>query len=78
MQSMVNDLLTTSEAAIRLNAADSSVRLWRRQGKFPNVKQCGRDWLIPESDLEGFDKRTPGRPPKPAIPKTAKKKAVKR
>jgi excisionase family DNA binding protein len=67
------ELLTTKEVANRLGAAESSVRLWCDQQKFPNAKQYGRVWLIPASDLGGFVKRDPGRPPKAGAEPSAKK-----
>jgi transposase len=63
-------MLTVREAAERLGAGESSVRLWCSQGKFaraaPNETPRGPFWLIPESDLKGFEKRERGRPPKTA------------
>lgn len=61
--------LTTSEVAQRLDAPHPTVKLWCRQGKFPNATleetPRGPVWLIPESDLANFTKPTRGRPPKP-------------
>jgi len=60
--------LTTSEVASRLGIGKSTVNLWCNQGKFPHAESVeelrGPVWLIPESDLDGFVKPTPGRPPK--------------
>ncbi|HXD32673.1 MAG TPA: helix-turn-helix domain-containing protein [Pyrinomonadaceae bacterium] len=60
-------LLTVREVAERLDVAPSTVRIWRIAGRFPNAQAeetaRGRVWYIPESDLEGFEKRGPGRPP---------------
>jgi len=60
-------LLTVREVAERLDVATSTVRIWRIAGRFPNAQAedtpRGRVWYIPESDLEGFEKRGPGRPP---------------
>jgi excisionase family DNA binding protein len=56
-------MLSTKETAEQLNAGESSIRLWCDQGRFPNAQKVGRDWIIPESDLQGFEKRKPG--PKP-------------
>jgi hypothetical protein len=58
--------LTTAEAAEKYGAAQSSMRVWCWQGRFPNAERKGRDWLIPEGDLEGFEARGRGRPPKAA------------
>ncbi len=58
--------LTTSEVAKRLGVGKSTVNLWCNQGKFPSAESVeesrGPVWLIPESDLDGFVKPTPGRP----------------
>lgn len=60
-------LLTVREVAERLDVAPSTVRIWRIAGRFPNAQAeetaRGRVWYIPKSDLEGFEKRGPGRPP---------------
>ena len=68
--------LTTSEVAKRLGVGKSTVNLWCNQGKFPHAESLeesrGPVWLIPESDLNGFVKPTPGRPKSaPANQKTA-------
>ena len=59
-------LLTVRQVAERLDVAPSTVRIWRIAGRFPNAEAeetpRGRVWYIPESDLEGFEKRGPGRP----------------
>lgn len=61
-------MLTVREAAEKLGAAASSVRLWVRTGRFPGAKleetPVGSYWLIPETDLEGFSIGKAGRPPK--------------
>ena len=60
-------LLTVREVAERLDVAPSTVRIWRIAGRFPNCQAeetpRGRIWYIPDSDLHGFQKRRPGRPP---------------
>lgn len=62
-------MLTVREAAQRLNAAQVSVRMWASQGRFPGARKestpFGDFWVIPESDLDGFQMGTAGRPPKP-------------
>jgi excisionase family DNA binding protein len=61
-------MLTVREAAQRIGAAESSVRLWVRRGRFPGAKleesPVGSYWLIPDTDLENFEMGSPGRPPK--------------
>jgi hypothetical protein len=65
---MADRELTTSEAAERLGMANVTVRLWCRQGRFPNARSedtpRGAIWYIPESDLKDFRPPQPGRPPK--------------
>jgi excisionase family DNA binding protein len=60
--------LTTSQTAERLNVGASTVRLWCKQGKFPNARAQdtprGSVWLIPENDVKDFDKPKRGRVPK--------------
>ena len=60
--------ITTAQAAKRLEVGVSTVRLWCTQGRFPNARAettlRGVVWLIPESDLEGFNKPKRGRIPK--------------
>ena len=62
--------MTVKEVAAVLNAGESSVRMWCVEGKFPHAEYVqsprGAYWMIPESDLKGFEKRGPGRPPKPS------------
>lgn len=61
--------LTTSEAASRLGESDRLVRLWCKQGRFPNARLVshprGDYWTIPASDLKSFVKPRPGPAPKP-------------
>ena len=60
-------MVTAKEAAQIIGAAESSVRLWARTGRFPNARleqsPVGSYWLIPEADLQGFEMEKPG--PKP-------------
>lgn len=71
--------LTTRQVAERYRVLDATVRLWRRRGLFPNAYEMetprGAVWMIPESDLKGFEppKKT-GRPPKSKANGTGKKK----
>jgi predicted DNA-binding transcriptional regulator AlpA len=60
-------LLSTKETAERLGAGESSIKLWCKQGRFPNAQKVSNVWIIPESDLENFAKQKPG--PKPAAKK---------
>jgi excisionase family DNA binding protein len=67
-------LLSTGDVAERLKADESTVRLWCRQGKFPNAQQVGRDWVIPVADVDNFTPPPMGRPKKaPTVNAAAKK-----
>jgi hypothetical protein len=61
-------MLTTNEVASLLGVKPVSVRVWLNEEghpRFPNAQKFGRDWQIPESDLEGQPRnRKPGRPKK--------------
>lgn len=75
-------LLTVREVAARLDVAPSTVRIWRIAGRFPNAQveetERGRVWYIPEADLDGFEKRGPGRPPTKSTKLTKKSKKKSR
>jgi excisionase family DNA binding protein len=68
--------LTTTQAAERLNAGVSTVRLWCQQGRFPNARAeatpRGNVWFIPVKDLKGFVRPKRGRAPTPRRAVTAK------
>ena len=55
---------TTTEAAEILNLSPSSLRVYLGDGEFPNARKEGRDWKIPEPDLNDFKsrRRKRGRP----------------
>ena len=60
-------LLTTAEVADALEVSRPTVTLWCRQGLFPNAIQgaetgTGAAWMIPESDLDEFERPTMGYP----------------
>jgi excisionase family DNA binding protein len=65
-------LLSVSEVADRLKADVTTVRLWCRQGRFPNARQIGRSWIIPDGDIESFQRPEMGRPPKATKEKAGK------
>ena len=62
-------MLTVRETAGRIGAAESSVRLWVRQGKFAGARleetPVGSYWMIPETALSSFEMGKAGRPQKP-------------
>jgi hypothetical protein len=68
--------LTSSQVAKKLSKDNRLVRLWCQQGRFPNARledtPRGPVWVIPESDLNGFEPPAMGRPPKPKQEKTSK------
>jgi hypothetical protein len=70
--------LTTSEAAEKLKVAPVTVRLWCRQGRFPNAYSedtpRGVVWYIPPGDLSDVEPRKPGPVPKSKTNGAAKKK----
>jgi predicted ArsR family transcriptional regulator len=61
--------LSTSQVAERMGVSVHAVRFWIKRGLLPNAYEVqesrGSVWMIPESDLTGFEppKKT-GRPPK--------------
>jgi hypothetical protein len=71
-------MLTVRQVAERINAADSSVRVWAGRGRFPGAyverPPVGTAyWLIPEEALDGFTMGKPG--PKPAAKAAGKARA---
>ncbi len=69
MKSAEIKMLTVREVAEKLDANPGTVRMWCINKTFSNAVQevtlRGPVWLIPESDLKGFERRGPGRPSKP-------------
>ena len=61
-------MLTTTQVAEVLQVSVASVQVWLSEDghpRFPNAVKFGRDWQIPESDLEGLPRgRKRGRPKK--------------
>ena len=60
-------LLTVGQVAERFDVATATVTSWCRRGLFPNAIQGprtgpGRIWLIPEADLDGFERPKVGYP----------------
>jgi excisionase family DNA binding protein len=72
-------MLTTKEVAERLGAAESSVRMWARNGRFSGAREIesprGPYWEIPDTALETFSMGKAGRPAKPKTEATKKGKA---
>ena len=73
-------MLTTKEAAERLQVSEASIRVWlnneeEKARRFPNAVKFGRDWQIPETDVDKLPAgRGRGRPPKLADEKKGGKK----
>lgn len=66
----MKDFLTAGELARRLGVATVTARRWYKLGLFPHAAQVARTgkggiWLVPESDLAGFERPKVGRPSKP-------------
>lgn len=66
---MSKSLLTAAQVAAKLGVSSVTVRVWCRRGLFPHAElketEFGSGWLIPNSDLEGFESPKMGRPSKP-------------
>jgi hypothetical protein len=59
--------LSTGQVAERFNVITDTVRKWCRRGLFPRAREMdtprGPVWMIPESDLKGFEPpKITGRP----------------
>jgi Helix-turn-helix domain len=80
MKKAETNMLTVREVAERLDANPGTIRMWCINKTFPNAVHedtlRGPVWLIPESDLKGFEKRGRGRPPK--VAEGASKKGSKK
>jgi excisionase family DNA binding protein len=65
-------MLTTKEAAERLQVSEASIRVWlndeeEKARRFPNAVKFGRDWQIPEKDVSKLPSGVKrGRPAKKA------------
>lgn len=76
-------MLTTKEAAERLQVSEASIRVWlndeeEKARRFPNAVKFGRDWQIPASDVDKLPSgRKPGRPPKQGTPAPEKRATAK-
>lgn len=53
---------TVKQAAEKLEVGESTVHLWITKGYFPNAQKIGRDWLIPEEEVEAVKPPKRGRP----------------
>jgi hypothetical protein len=61
--------LTTQQIAERYGVSQRTANHWCLQKRFPNALHTvktgiGRIWLVPESDLDGFEPPARGRPRK--------------
>lgn len=66
------NLLTTDQAAARLNVTPARVRVLIREGRLP-AEKFGRAHMIRESDLKLVEHRQVGRPPQAKSNGSAKK-----
>jgi predicted site-specific integrase-resolvase len=57
------ELLGVAKIAERYGVHTNTAQRWCREGRFPNARRESGVWLVPESDLEGFERPRPG--PKP-------------
>lgn len=65
MLTMKKGNLTTGEVAERLGVTSRRVRALIADGKLPAREcECGKEWIISESDLALVKERKPGRPRK--------------
>ncbi len=71
------NLLSTNEAAVRLNISQNRVLVLIAEGRLP-AKKIGRDYVIQETDLKLVAYRPPGRPRKNASTAEPSKPASKR
>lgn len=71
-------MMTTKEAAERLGISEASIRVWlnddeQKASRFPNAVKFGRDWQIPEADVNKLPVgRKRGRPSKKGSEKKEK------
>lgn len=73
MSTMKKGNVTTTEAAVRLSVTPRRVRALIADGRLPAREcECGREWIINESDLALVKERKPGRPRKEMIIRRAK------
>lgn len=61
----MNNLISASEAARRLDVPQPTMSRWLRDGRVPGAMKVSNMWLIPESiTIDDIDKPEIGRPPK--------------
>ena len=68
-------MLNVKEAAERIGTTPASVRVWAGRGRFKGARKestpLGDYWLIPEDQVEQFQKGKPG--PKPGAKKAKRR-----
>jgi excisionase family DNA binding protein len=57
---MIDHLLTTGQAAVRIGVSRRRVLQYIRCGRLA-ASRYGRDWLVPASQVQSFERRPPGR-----------------
>ncbi len=77
-------MLTTKEAAELLKVSEASIRVWlnneeEKARRFPNAIKFGRDWQIPQADVDKLPAgRERGRLPNAKAEKQVSKKGSKK
>jgi len=62
---MDKKLLSTEQVAAKFGVSIRTVQKWIHKDKIiPEAFKLGRDWVIPASALDGFEKPKRGRPAK--------------
>lgn len=62
---MTETMLTTAEAAERLNRSERTIQLWAKREKIPGLQRTPEGiYLIPESSLDQIERPRLGRPPR--------------
>lgn len=51
---MIEDFMTSKEAAEYLKRSDSMMRNLCRKGKLPGAVKAGNTWLIPKASIVGY------------------------
>jgi excisionase family DNA binding protein len=82
MAKVAERMLTVGQVADRLGVANSSVRIWAKKGRFPGAEYhttpAGSYWLIPRAAVDGFQRRSVGRPRKAGSKKGGQRASKKR
>ena len=70
----MTELISASEAARRLNIAQTTLSRWIRQGRVPGAKKVANIWLVHDNlTLDDIDTPTVGKPKRAAKSKKVTK-----